>query len=58
MYDGFYKDLLTELYSVHKNMEISLTEIYEMPVMYRRDLIKTHNKIMEEEKEKYESKAT
>lgn len=51
MYDGYEENLMTELYSVHKNLKISMKELYDMPVMYRRDLIKTHNKLVSEENE-------
>lgn len=43
---------MTELYSVHKNLKISMKELYDMPVMYRRDLIKTHNKSVSDENER------
>ena len=49
MYDGYEESLATELYGIHKNMGISFTELYDMPVMYRRDLIRIHNKLVEEE---------
>lgn len=52
MYDGFEETLNTELYSVHKNLSISFTELYNMPVMYRRDMIKAHNKIVSQETQK------
>lgn len=52
MYDGYEENLMTELYSVHKNLKISMKELYDMPVMYRRDLIKTHNKLVSEENER------
>lgn len=42
---------MTELYRIHKYLNIPYTEILQMPVMYRRDLINIHNKIVEEEKE-------
>lgn len=58
MYDGYEQNLLTELYMVHKNLKIPFTEIYDMPVMYRRDLIKTHNIVVKEENERMKKKAT
>ena len=58
MYDGYEKNLQTELYSFHKNLKIPFNEIYDMPVMYRRDLIKVHNKIVEEENERMKQKTS
>ncbi len=58
MYDGYEKSLQTELYTVHKNLKIPFNELYDMPVMFRRDLIQIHNKIVEEENEKMNRKAT
>lgn len=55
MYDKYEENLSTELYTVHKNLKISFTELYDMPVMYRRDLIKTHNKVVAEESEQMKS---
>ena len=49
MYDGYEENLNTELYSVHKNLKIPFNELYDMPVMYRRDLIRIHNKMVEKE---------
>lgn len=58
MYDGYEQNLQTELYSVHKNLNIPFNELYDMPVMYRRDLINVHNKIVEEENERIKKKTT
>lgn len=58
MYDGYEKNLQTELYSVHKNLKIPFNELYDMPVMFRRDLIKVHNKIVEEENERLKQKTS
>lgn len=58
MYDGYEKNLQTELYSVHKNLKIPFNEIFDMPVMYRRDLIKIHNRIVEEENERMRKKTS
>lgn len=49
MYDKYEENLITELYMVHKNLKIPFHEIYDMPVMYRRELIKVHNKIVDAE---------
>lgn len=58
MYDGYEKNLQTELYSFHKNLKIPFNEIFDMPVMYRRNLIQVHNKIVEEENERMKKKTT
>jgi hypothetical protein len=58
MYDGYEKNLHTELYSVHKNLKIPFNELYDMPVMYRRDMIAVHNRLVEKEKEALNKKTT
>lgn len=58
MYDGYEKNLQTELYSFHKNLKIPFNEIFDMPVMYRRNLIQVHNKIVEEENERLKKKTS
>ena len=45
-----------ELYSCHKNMEISMTELLRMSVMERRSYIGVHNKLSEEEKKRLDEK--
>lgn len=50
------KQLKEELYSCHKNMEISMTELLRMPVMERRSYIGVHNKLSEEEKKRLDEK--
>ena len=40
---------------MHKYLKISLDEIYRMPVDHRRDFIKIHNKVIEEEEKKLKS---
>ena len=49
IYDGYEENLLTELYMVHKNLKIPFNELYDMPVMYRRELVKIHNRVIEVE---------
>ena len=51
-------NLQTELYSVHKNLKIPFNELYDMPVMFRRDLINVHNQIIEQENEEMKRKTT
>ena len=58
MYDNYEKNLQTELYAFHKNLNISFNEIYDMPVMFRRDLIRIHNKMVEDENERMRQKTT
>lgn len=58
MYDGYEMNLQTELYSIHKNLKIPFNEIYDMPVMYRRDLIRVHNKLVADENEMMKRKTT
>ena len=58
MYDGYEKNLQTELYSVHKKLKIPFNELYDMPVMFRRDLINVHNQIIEQENEEMKRKTT
>lgn len=52
MYDGYEENLLTELYIVHKNLKIPFNELYDMPIMYRRELIRVHNRAIEQENER------
>lgn len=58
MYDGYEKNLQTELYSIHKHLRIPFSELYDMPVMFRRDLVKVHNKFVDEENNNLERKTT
>ena len=50
-YDNYERNLLEELWMVHKNMKVGLTEIYNMPTYQRRAYIQIHNKIVKEETE-------
>jgi hypothetical protein len=58
MYDNYEENLQTELYAFHKNLKIHFNEIYDMPVMYRRNLIGVHNKIVEQENDSMKKKTT
>jgi hypothetical protein len=51
----FQRGLKEEIYRMHKYLKISLDEIYRMPVDHRRDFIKIHNKVIEEEEKKLKS---
>lgn len=55
LYDGYEKNLNFELYSVHKNLNISMAELYDMPVYVRRNYIQVHNELIQKEKNKMES---
>ena len=57
-YDNYERNLLEELWLVHKNMKVSLTEIYNMPTYMRRAYIQIHNKLVKEENEYLKQKAT
>ncbi len=43
-----------ELWNVHKNMNLDMAEIFNMPTYMRRGYMQIHNKIVLEEKEKME----
>lgn len=49
---NFEKNLKTELWLCHKNMNLSMEEIYNMTVMDRKDYIAIHNKEVEKENER------
>ena len=49
------KKFREELYLCNKNMGMSLTEIYRMPVMDRISYIRIHNKITKEINEQMKS---
>lgn len=51
IYDNYEKDLKKELFLCHKNIGISMSEIYRMPIRDRKFYIMTHNKQIESEKE-------
>lgn len=58
IYDPSYeKHLKEELYSCHKNMKLSMSELLRMPVMDRRTYIGVHNKLSEEERKRMEEKS-
>lgn len=49
---NFDKNLKYELWLCHKNMEISMEDIYNMTVADRKSYINIHNKQVEKEKER------
>lgn len=56
LYDNYEKNLMEELWNVHKHMKIHMTEIYNMPTYMRRAYIQIHNKMNMEEAEEMEMK--
>lgn len=50
IYDNYEKDLKKELFLCHKNIGLSMSEIYRMPIRDRKFYIMTHNKQIESEK--------
>lgn len=49
-------DLKKEIFLCHKNMKMSIDEIYNMPIQDRKFYIRTHNKEIEKEKQQYSNK--
>lgn len=56
IYENYEKDLKKEIFLCHKNMKMSIEEIYNMPIQDRKFFIRTHNKEIEKEKQAYSSK--
>ena len=52
---NFEKNLKHELWLCHKYMNLSMEELYNMPVSDRKNYILIHNKDVEKEKERLES---
>ena len=52
---NFEKNLKNELWLCHKHMNLSMEELYNMPVSDRKNYIIIHNKDVEKEKERLES---
>jgi len=50
MYKNYERDLKTEIWLCHKNMNLSFTEIYNMPIQDRKFYILMHNREIEKEK--------
>lgn len=57
IYENYEKDLKKEIFLCHKNMKMSIEEIYNMPIQDRKFFIRTHNKEIEKEKQSYSSKS-
>ena len=51
---NFEKNLKNELWPCHKNMDLTMEELYNMPVADRKNYIIIHNKQVEKEKERME----
>ena len=51
---NFDKNLKHELWLCHKNMELSMEDLYNMTVADRKTYIAIHNKQVEKEKERLE----
>ena len=51
IYDNYEKNLKKELFLCHKNMELTMEEIYNMPTRDRKYFISLHNKAVTKEKE-------
>lgn len=51
IYENYEKDLKKEIFLCHKNMKLSIDEIFNMPIQDRKFYIRTHNKEVEKEKE-------
>lgn len=56
IYENYEKDLKKEIFLCHKNMKMSIDEIYNMPIQDRKFYIRTHNKEIEKEKQQYSNK--
>lgn len=56
IYKNYEKDLKKELWLCHKYMGLSMSEIERMPTRDRKYFILEHNKQIEQEKNKFNSK--
>lgn len=52
---NFEKNLKNELWLCHKNMELSMEDLYNMTVADRKTYIAIHNKQVEREKERLQN---
>ena len=50
MYKHYEKDFKKEIWMCHKYMNLSITEIFNMPIQDRKFYIHMHNKQVESEK--------
>ena len=56
IYDNYERDLKKELWLCHKNMDLSMSELERMTTRDRKYFIREHNKAVEEEKRRLNSK--
>lgn len=56
IYDNYERNLKKELFLCHKNMDLSMEEIYNMPTRDRKYYISIHNKAVEKEKQSLNKK--
>ena len=52
---NFEKTLKWELWACHKHMNLSMEELYNMPVADRKAYVAIHNKQVEKEQERLEN---
>ena len=57
IYDNYEKNLKQELWACHKNMGLTMEEIYDITIRDRKFYIQTHNKEVERETEQMKSKS-
>jgi len=53
---NFERNLKTEMWLCHEHMNLSMTDIYNMPVADRKSYIAIHNREIEKQKEKLKIK--
>lgn len=56
IYDNYEKDLKREIWLCHKNMDLSISEIENMPIRDRKYYIREHNKSVQIEKQRFNKK--
>ena len=56
MYKDYEKHLKEEIWACHKHLELSLTEIYNLPIQDRKMFISLHNKEVERINKKLQGK--
>ena len=56
IYDNYEKNLKQELWLCHKNMNLTMDEIYQMTIRDRKFFIQTHNKAIARQAQQLKSK--
>lgn len=51
IYDNYERDLKRELWLCHQHMNLSMTELQNMPIRDRKFYIREHNKYIEQQKQ-------